>query len=680
LIEGAARLEVDSPQTGRKLISAILACIAAVVVVLGIIGAGQWMIRTTLAEQARATAEAWYRAAMHSARGDVDRLIRNMVDRADNYERDALRSAGIDAVVALGPVIGAKPIVESGTARIEVLFEAIGASAGSDLAKLPSGSYPIADFGWLKPRTYQSWVLLPATGPSRTRLAAYADQTTEALQLTFDFLRQTIYTLGTALIAFFAFMAGYTYRAQHLLKDNEELRRVALYDELTGLPNRKQFEAVSSEAIKAVSKGRGRAAVMLLDLDGFKAVNDTLGHQAGDKLLKATAQRLSAALRERDVLARLSGDEFAIVVPSFSEVSQISAIAERIQIAMSQAFQIDSQKVTVGCSIGVAVAPENGDTAEALFRNADFALYRAKESGKRTWRFFDPNMAEELHRRLSIEDGLRASLDRDMFTIVYQPQVNLLTGEIDGYEALLRWRLPGQRMATTASFLRIAEETGLIIPIGENVIRQAAQDCALLPENVRIAVNLSPAQLKREDIADLIKSAFEEHSVDPRRLDVEVNEAILGRDEATAIAGLERIRALGVSIVLDDFRSSSFGLLTRAPFDKLKLSGKFLAGIEEDAKSRAIVAAICNLGRSLEMEVAAQGVEGAELAASLPLLGCTRAQGNFFGEPRPMSQYLALAAHDEEVIEQVETVEGLDPDIIRQPSTSEVSDRLAEVA
>jgi diguanylate cyclase (GGDEF)-like protein len=680
LVESAARIEVDAPGAGRTLISAILACIVAVVVVLGVIGAGQWMIRSTLAEHARATAETWYRAAMHSARGDVDQLIRNMVDRADRYERDALRSAGIDTVVALGPAIGAKAIVESPTAQIEELFEAIGTSAGDDLAKLPSGSYPIADFGWLKPRTYQSWVLLPASGPGKTRLAVHADQTAAALQLTYDYLRQTIYTLGTALIAFFAFMAGYTYRAQHLLKDNEELRRVALYDELTGLPNRKQFEAVSSEAIKAVNKGRGRAAVMLLDLDGFKAVNDTLGHQAGDELLKATGQRLSAALRERDVLARLSGDEFAIVVPSFSEVSQISAIAERIQVAMSQSFQVGTQKVTVGCSIGVAVAPENGDTAEALFRNADFALYRAKESGKRTWRFFDPNMAEELHRRLTIEDGLRASLDRDMFTIVYQRQIDLITGEVAGYEALLRWRLPGQRMATTASFLRIAEETGLIIPIGENVIRQAAQDCALLPENVRIAINLSPAQLKREDIAELIKTAFDEHSVDAWRLDVEVNEAILGRDEETAIASLERIRALGVSIVLDDFRSSSFGLLTRAPFDKLKLSGKFLAGIEKNAKSRAIVAAICNLGRSLEMEVAAQGVESAELAASLPLLGCTRAQGNFFGEPRPMSQHLEQAAHVEEVLEQVETVEGLDPDIIRQPSTSDISDRFAEVA
>ena len=290
-------------------------------------------------------------------------------------------------------------------------------------------------------------------------------------------------------------------------------------------------------------------------------------------------------------------------------------------------------------------------------------------------------MAEELHRRLTIEDGLRASLDRGMFSLVYQPQINLITGEVAGYEALLRWRLPGRRMATTASFLRIAEETGLIIPIGEKVIRQAAQDCALLPPNARIAINLSAAQLKREDIAEVIVSAFDAHGVDPRRLDVEVKETLLGRDEAMALAGLERIQALGVAIVLDEFGPSSFGLLTRAPFDKLKLSGKFLAGVDKDAKSRAIVAAICNLGRSLGMEVAAQGVETAALAESLPLLGCTRAQGVYFGEPLPIARHMAPERREsEEAMAQVETIDCLDADILLLPCMAEGREPLPKVA
>jgi diguanylate cyclase (GGDEF)-like protein len=376
----------------------------------------------------------------------------------------------------------------------------------------------------------------------------------------------------------------------------------------------------------------------MIDLDGFKSVNDTLGHPIGDGLLRAAAKRLQGSVRGDDLLARLSGDEFAILVPVVEDTASLKPFADRVLDLLSTSFRIDGHEILISGSLGIAVAPDNGDTADQLVRNADFALYRAKSEGRRTWRFFDPKMAEDQKSRRTLEDGLRFALENDLFTLLYQPQYDLVSNQITGYEALLRWRLPGKGLVPTSMFLSIAEETGLIIPMGEWVIRQVARDCAILPPDAQIAINLSAAQLKRHGIEAFIEDTLGAHNVDPKRIDIEVNESILGRNEDDAFARLETIREIGVSIVMDNFGvgTSSLGLLSRYPFDKIKVDRSFMSGIDDNEKKRAVVAAICSLGRSLGMRVAGEGVESREHADILREAGCGQAQGYYFGHPESL--------------------------------------------
>ena len=314
-----------------------------------------------------------------------------------------------------------------------------------------------------------------------------------------------------------------------------------------------------------VEAGGHKAALFVLDLDGFKAVNDTLGHPVGDGLLKACAKRLKASLRSGDLLARLSGDEFAIVVPKLTDPAMLAPLAERVLNLLSSPFRVDGHELQIGCSIGLAVAPDNGADIGTLMRNADFALYRAKSEGRRTWRFFDPKMAEDLASRRTLEDGLRHALENDHFQLLYQPQIELSTGRTIGYEAMLRWRLPGKGLVPAAVFVSIAEETGLVVPIGEWVIRQAARDCALIPPDRQVAINLSATQLKRDGIDTFIIETLKSHRIPPGRIEIEVNETILGRNEGAAFARLEKIRDAGVRVVMDSFGvgTLSLGLLSR---------------------------------------------------------------------------------------------------------------------
>jgi EAL domain-containing protein (putative c-di-GMP-specific phosphodiesterase class I) len=273
-------------------------------------------------------------------------------------------------------------------------------------------------------------------------------------------------------------------------------------------------------------------------------------------------------------------------------------------------------------------------------RNADFALYRAKSEGRRTWRFFDPKMAEDLASRRTLEDGLRHALENDRFQLLYQPQVELASGRTVGYEAMLRWRLPGKGLVPASVFVSIAEETGLVVPIGEWVIRQVARDCALIPADRRVAINLSATQLKRDNIEAFIVETLKSHKIAPNRIEIEVNETILGRNETMAFSRLERIRECGVGIVMDSFGigTLSFGLLSRYSFDKIKIDRSFLQNDEQ--KGGAVLAAVCNLGRSLGFRVAGQGVETVEHAQMLRAAGCTEAQGYYFAPPMPLEQLL----------------------------------------
>jgi predicted signal transduction protein with EAL and GGDEF domain len=301
----------------------------------------------------------------------------------------------------------------------------------------------------------------------------------------------------------------------------------------------------------------------------------------------------------------------------------------------------------VGCSIGLAVAPDNGTDIDVLIRNADFALYRAKSEGRRTWRFFDPKMAADLASRRTLEDGLRHALEHEHFQLLYQPQVELATGRTVGYEAMLRWRLPGKGLVPASIFVSLAEETGLVIPIGEWVIRQVARDCSLLPSDRRVAINLSAAQLKRDGIDSFVAETLHSQNIAPKRVEIEVNETIFGRNEALAFSRLAKIRELGVAIVMDSFGvgTVSLGLLTRYSFDKIKLDRSFL--MPDEQKSGAVLAAISSLGRSLGFRVAGQGVETIEHAQLLRAAGCTEAQGYYFAPPMPIEQILQMEQENE---------------------------------
>jgi diguanylate cyclase (GGDEF)-like protein len=437
-------------------------------------------------------------------------------------------------------------------------------------------------------------------------------------------------------------MAGFSYRQRQLSAENAAIRFLALHDELTGLPNRKQFEEFMAETLANLEQSDHKAALFVLDLDGFKAVNDTLGHPVGDGLLQACGKRLKASLRGGDLLARLSGDEFAIVVPKLADPSMLAPLAERVLNLLSSPFRVDGHELQIGCSIGLAVAPDNGADTASLMRNADFALYRAKSEGRRTWRFFDPKMAEDLASRRTLEDGLRHALENDHFQLLYQPQIELATGRTTGYEAMLRWRLPGKGLVPAAVFVSIAEETGLVVPIGEWVIRQAARDCALIPPERQVAINLSATQLKRDGIENFILDTLKSHKIPPGRIEIEVNETILGRNEAAAFTRLEKIRDAGVRIVMDSFGigTLSLGLLSRYSFDKIKVDRSFL--MDDEHKGGAVLAAVCSLGRSLDFRVAGQGVETIEHAQLLRAAGCTEAQGYYFAPPMPLEQLLKM--------------------------------------
>jgi diguanylate cyclase (GGDEF)-like protein len=619
----------------------ILGALAAVLA--GLYALGEYTLGRMLKRDAVATANLWARAIMTE---DAN-LRQALAAVSDEALARTLAVASIDSVLII-PKQG-DLLTVYGAGRPEELTDILaGASEGGLLpATAAPGAYTNASVQWFGTDDHRTWVLFPPQGDEETRLAVRVDQTKTAKELTSSFAREVLFSGSVAAITFASFMAGFSYRQRQLAAENAAIRYLALHDELTGLPNRKQFEEFMGEVFAGVQEGQHKAGLFVLDLDGFKAVNDTLGHPVGDGLLKAASKRLKSSLRGEDLLARLSGDEFAIVVPKVMDTAMLAPLAERILQLLSNPFRIDGHEVNVGCSIGMAVAPDNGTEIGALMRNADFALYRAKSEGRRTFRFFDPKMAEDLASRRTLEDGLRHALEHDHFQLLYQPQVELATGRTVGYEAMLRWRLPGKGLVPASVFVSIAEETGLVIPIGEWVIRQAARDCALIPPGRRVAINLSSTQLKRDGIDAFILETLKSHKIPPGRIELEISETILGRNEGAAFARLEKIRDAGVHVVMDSFGvgTLSLGLLTRYSFDKIKLDRTFL--MNDEQKSGAVVAAICSLGRSLGFRVAGQGVETVEHAQLLRAAGCAEAQGYYFAPPMPLEELIRIEQEEE---------------------------------
>ena len=422
------------------------------------------------------------------------------------------------------------------------------------------------------------------------------------------------------------------------------IAHMAHHDALTGLPNRVLFLERLDETLLRVRRYPEILAVLYLDLDQFKNVNDTLGHPAGDRLLQAVADRLRTCLRDCDMVARFGGDEFAVLQIGLAAPHEAGALGERIVTLLSEPYDIDGLQAVIGASVGIALAPADGETAEQLLRNADIALYQAKEDGRRTFRFFEPGMGVSLRNHRTLERDLRNALGAGEFEVYYQPLVTLETGVICGFEALLRWHHPVRGMVAPAEFVPLAEEIGLIVPIGEWVLRQACAEAATWPDDLKVAVNLSPVQFKKSNLPQLVFATLASTGLPAARLELEITESLFLTESKTNLATLRSLRALGVGIAMDDFGIGYSGLsyLRAFPFDKIKIDRSFISELGESADCMAIIKAVTKLGSTLGIPTLAEGAETEKQLALLREAGCTEMQGYLFSRPVPASEIAGL--------------------------------------
>jgi diguanylate cyclase (GGDEF)-like protein len=422
-------------------------------------------------------------------------------------------------------------------------------------------------------------------------------------------------------------------------RSEAKIVHMALHDALTGLPNRVLFNERLEHALQRARRGEVVAA-HLLDLDHFKNVNDTLGHAAGDKLLKDVSERLSTLVRETDIVARMGGDEFAIVQASIDQPADAAVLARRVIDVVRQPYEIDGQHVVIGASIGIAVGPTDGLSTDQLVRNADLALYRAKGDGRGAFCFFEPGMDAQIQERRALENDMRKALVAGQFELFYQPIVNLQTNKVSGVEALLRWRHPERGLISPGQFIPLAEEIGFIVALGEWVIRQACVTAARWPEDVKIAVNLSPAQFRSPGLVQTVVNALAASGLPPRRLELEITETTLLQDSEATFSTLFQLRELGVGIAMDDFGTgySSLSYLQGFPFDRIKIDRSFVKDISEGVGSLNIVRAMAALAKGLGMETTAEGVETQVQRDMVASEGCTEMQGFLFSRPLPVHE------------------------------------------
>ncbi len=419
---------------------------------------------------------------------------------------------------------------------------------------------------------------------------------------------------------------------------------MAHHDSLTSLPNRVLLRLRMEEMLSRTRRAGERVAALCIDLDNFKTVNDTLGHSCGDLLLQAVAGRLRNVVREGDTVARLGGDEFAVLQSAVGGPEDLSTFAQRMLDTLAEPYDLDGHQVCVGASVGIAIAPADGDTSDRLLKNADMALYRAKGDGKGTFRFFEAEMDARAQARRRLEVDLRAAMAAGEFELHYQPLVDLASGAITGCEALIRWPHATRGMIPPCDFIPIAEETGLISQIGTFVLRRACADAARWPAHVKVAVNLSPVQFRTGNLLQTVIDALDACKLSPRRLELEITETLLLERSESVLATLHALRALGVRISMDDFGTgySSLSYLRSFPFDKIKIDRSFIHGLQTQADSQAIVRAIVSLGSSLGITITAEGVEHESDLACLKAEGCDEGQGYLFSKAQPQDVMLRL--------------------------------------
>jgi diguanylate cyclase (GGDEF)-like protein len=423
----------------------------------------------------------------------------------------------------------------------------------------------------------------------------------------------------------------------------EQITHLAHYDALTDLPNRALFHERLNEELAGMAPGE-QLAVLYIDIDEFKSVNDSLGHMIGDELLKFVAASLSHCIGKTDFVARLGGDEFAIVQTAVRNQAEITDLVTRLYHAIREPYEYLGHQLTADASIGVALAPQHGTNLDQILKNADLAMYAAKSAGRRTYRFFEPEMDAQIKARRLLEMDLRQAISDRALEVYYQPCVSLQDNEITGCEALLRWRHPERGMISPAEFVPIAEETGLINQLGEWALATACAEATTWPENIKLAVNVSPVQFRSGTLALKIVAALAASGLPAHRLELEITEAVLIRDDDAALAILHQLRAIGVRIALDDFGTgySSLSYLQRFPFDKIKIDRCFVNDIAEPDGSSSIVQAVVNIAAARHMTTTAEGVETKQQQELLRALGCTEMQGYLFSAAKPAAEIRQL--------------------------------------
>jgi diguanylate cyclase (GGDEF)-like protein len=431
-------------------------------------------------------------------------------------------------------------------------------------------------------------------------------------------------------------------------RSEEQIRRLAYCDSLTGIPNRQAFLETLERELNRSKVGNKKFAVLFMDLDAFKRINDTLGHNVGDHLLKIVSERLRETIRPSDLvsrgdqasnLARLGGDEFTILIPDLERVEHALNVAHRVKEAMRRPFLIEGNEIFVTASIGISLFPEDGDDCNSLLKFADTAMYHAKNCGKNNAKLYSSSLTMQIMSHVKLEVGLRKALRNDELYLLYQPQIDVRSSEIVGVEALVRWRHPERGIISPTEFIPLAEETGLIVPIGEWVLRTACNQAKawqrLTRRAVRMAVNLSAKQFKDENLSQMVVSALHETGLDPRLLELELTEGTLMDDANATLATLERLRGIGVYLSIDDFGTgySSMNYLKRFDVRALKIDRSFINGLPQDTENAAITRAIIAMAHGLKMVVVAEGVETDEQLLLLEEYGCDLVQGYYLGHP-----------------------------------------------
>jgi diguanylate cyclase (GGDEF)-like protein/PAS domain S-box-containing protein len=418
-----------------------------------------------------------------------------------------------------------------------------------------------------------------------------------------------------------------------------KIEQLAHYDPLTGLPNRALFQTQFHQALDK-ARGGGGLAVLCIDLDHFKTVNDTLGHSLGDQVLEEAAKRLQKCVRAGDTAARLGGDEFAVLQGGFTSRQACTRLAKRVVDAMSEPYEINGHQVVIGASVGISVYGDDGIAAEDLLKKADMALYRVKKEGRGGVHFFEKGMDEQLQSRRRTEIDLRRAIQTGELELHYQPLLDLKSGRVSGCEALVRWNHPERGQVPPSDFIPLAEETGLIVPLGEWMLRRACEEAAQWPGDIRIAVNISAVQVRNADFVSTVVSALANAGLDPKRLEIEITESVLLQDTAGNIDVLHRLRALGVRISMDDFGTgySSLSYLRSFPFDKIKIDQAFVRDLPRDTEALAIIRAVTGLSASLGIVTTAEGVETEAQLAQLREQGCCEVQGYLISRPAPSAE------------------------------------------